>query len=98
MTYSLTLTHIREIINKHWHILNINNTFGNVFKATPVIAFRKNTSLRQISSANTVSHNQKHLQVKQNVSKGECIPCNTSRCLSCQQVIATATGLEPTTT
>ena len=41
VTYSATLPNIREIINKHWHILNINNTFGNIFKATPIIAFRK---------------------------------------------------------
>ena len=26
---------MKEIINKHWHILNINMTFGDVFKATP---------------------------------------------------------------
>ena len=31
------------------------------------------------------------LKVKQNTTKGECIPCNTSRCLSFQQVIATTT-------
>ena len=86
VTYSPTLPNIREIINKHWHILNINNTFGNVFKPTSVIAFRKNTSLRQI-----IGYNQKLLKVKQNVTKGECIPCNTSRCLSCQQIIATTT-------
>ena len=47
----------------HWHILNINNTFGNVLKATPVIDFRKNTSLRQIIGTNTISHNQKLLKV-----------------------------------
>ena len=49
---------------KHWHVLNINNTFGNVFKATPVIAFRKNTSLRQIIGTNTTRHNQKLVKVK----------------------------------
>ena len=32
---------------------------------------------------------KEHLKVKQNVAKGECIPCNTSRCLSCQQLIET---------
>ena len=62
-----------------------------MFKATPVIAFRKNTSLRQIIGTNTIRHNQKLLKVKQNATKGECIPCNTSRCLSCQQIIATTT-------
>ena len=77
-------------MNKRWHILNVNNTFGNVFKATPAIAFRKKTSLRQIIGINRISHNQKLLTVKQNVTK-ECIPCNTLRCLSCQQIIATTT-------
>ena len=71
------------------HILNINNTFGNVFKATPVIVFCKNTSLRQIIGTNTIRDNQKVLKVKQNVTKGECIPHNTSRCLSCQQIVTT---------
>ena len=37
----------------------------------------KNTLLRQ-----------KFLKVKQNATKGECILCNTSRCLSCQEIIA----------
>ena len=36
VTYSPTLPNIREIIKKHWHTSNINNTFGNVFKATLV--------------------------------------------------------------
>ena len=71
VTYSPTLPNIREIINNHWHILNINNTFGNVFKATPVIAFHRNTSLRQIIGTDTISHNKKLLKVKQNVTKRE---------------------------
>ena len=84
VTYSQTLPNIREIIKKHWHILNINNTFGNVFKATLVIASRKNKWLRQIIGTNAISHNLKHLKVKQNMAKGEWIPCNASRCLSYQ--------------
>ena len=49
------------------------NTFDNEFKATPVIAFNKNSLLRQ------------------NATTGECIPYNTSPCLSCQQIRATTT-------
>ena len=33
--------------------------FEDVFKATPAINFRKNTSLRQIMDANTIRPNQK---------------------------------------
>ena len=91
ITCSPTLPNIREIINKHWHTLNFNNTFGNRFKAIPIIAFLKNTSLRKIIGTNTIRHNQTLLKVKENVTKGECIPCNTSRCLSCQQISAIAT-------
>ena len=65
VTYSPTLPKIGKIINKHWHISNINNTFGIVFKAPTVITFRKNTSLREIIATNTINHKQK---VKQNVS------------------------------
>ena len=64
VTCSPTLPNIREIINKYWHVLNINNTFRNVFKATPFIAFRKNTSSRQIIGTSTIRHNQKLLKVK----------------------------------
>ena len=59
VTYSPILPNSTKFINKHWHILDISNKFGNVFKATPITAFRKNTSLRQIIGSNTISHNQK---------------------------------------
>ena len=45
--------------------------------------------VKKIIGTDTIRHNQKLLTVKQNVTKGKCIPCNTSRCLSCQQIIAT---------
>ena len=76
--YSSNLLNIREIISKNWHILNTNNTFGNVFKTTPFIAFRKNMSLRQITGTNIIRENQKLLKVKQNATKGECIQRSTS--------------------
>ena len=71
VTYSPILQNSRKFINKHWYILDISNKFGNVFKATSITAFRKNTSLRQIIGSNTISHNQKRLKVKQNMTKEE---------------------------
>ena len=53
--------------------------------------FHKNTLLRQITGTNTIKDNQKVLKVKQNETKGECIPCNTSQCLSYQQITVTTT-------
>ena len=88
VTYSPTLSNIGAIFDKHWHVLNIKNTFGNVFKVTQSQPSAKNTSLRQIIDRNTIRDNQKLLKFKQNATKGECIPCNTSRCLSSQQIVA----------
>ena len=45
VTYSPTLL----IVKKQWHILNINNPFGDVFIATSVIAFSNNISLIQMT-------------------------------------------------
>ena len=83
-----TLPNIRQI-NKHWYIWNINNAFRNVFKSTPIIAFRKNASLVRITGTNTIRHNQKLLKVKKNASKGvyiEYISCNTPKCILYQQL------------
>lgn len=40
-TYRKTLANLKETINNRWHILDINNTFGDEFKTTPIIAFSK---------------------------------------------------------
>ena len=50
-----------------------------MFKTTPVIVFRKNTSLKQIIGANTIRDNQKILNVKRNAIKGDCNPCDTNQ-------------------
>ena len=61
----------------------INNTFRDVFKTTPVKAFSKNTSLRQIIGGNTIRNSQKLLKVRPNATKGECTSCDILRCLFC---------------
>ena len=41
------LPNIKEMINKHWHILSINSSFKEKFNnMQPMIAFCKNTSLQ----------------------------------------------------
>ena len=44
-----------------------------------------------MGTTNTIRRSQKPLKVKQNMTKRERIPYNKSRCLSCQQTIATTT-------
>ena len=56
-----------------------------------MIAFRKNTSLKQLIGTNTIRNNQKFLTPTQTTTAGQCTPCYTSRSLCCQQVLKTTT-------
>ena len=56
------LSKIKEIINKHWHILNSDSSFKEIFNGSQLmIAFSKNTSLKQLIGTNTIRNNQKFL-------------------------------------
>ena len=57
----------------------------------PIIAFRKGTSLKQITGTNTIHNNKKLIKTKINHHTGKCVPCNSTRCLCCQQLISTTT-------
>ena len=85
------LSNIKEIIKKHRHILNIHTTFKKFSSLQLMIAFRKNTSLKQLIGTNTIRNNQKFLTPTQTTTAGQCTPCYTSRSLCCQQVLKTTT-------
>ena len=83
---------IKEIINKHWHILNIDGSFIEIFNTLQLtIAFRENTILKQLTGTNAIKNNQKYLTPIQTTTAGQCTPCYTSRSLCCQQILKTAT-------
>ena len=92
VTYDPVLPNIQEIINKHWHILNIDSSFKDIFNSSQLmIAFHKNTSLKQLIGTNTVKNNQKVLSPTQIATAGQCTPCYTSQLICCQQVLKTTT-------
>ena len=77
--YKSVLPNIKEIINKHRHILNINSSFKEIFNSAQLmITFRKNTSLKQLTGTNTIRNNQKFLAPTQTTTAGQCTPCYTS--------------------
>ena len=91
LTYNPVLPNMKEIINKHWHILSINGSFKEIFNnLQPMIAFRKNTNLKQLIATNTITNNQRCITPTQAIITGQSTPCYTSRSLCCQQVIKTA--------
>ena len=45
-TYNSTLPNINQIIRNHWSILKTNKALEKTFSVEPIIAFRKNKSLK----------------------------------------------------
>ena len=79
VTYNSVLPKIEEILNKHWHILNIDSSFKEIFNSSQImIAFRKNTSLKQLIGTNAIRNYQTILKPIQTTTAGQCTPCYTS--------------------
>ena len=71
VTYKSVLQNVKEIINKHWHILKIDSNFKEIFNSSQLtIAFRKNTSFKQLIGTNTTRNNQKFLTPTQTTTAG----------------------------
>ena len=47
-TYNRTLPKIKSIVNKHWHVLQVNPELKERFQSLPIIAFRKNKNLKKL--------------------------------------------------
>ena len=59
ITYNRTLPKIKSIVDKHWHVLQVNPELKERFQSSPTIGFRKNENLKQIIGSNTTEHNKK---------------------------------------
>ena len=46
VTYSRSLPNLKDIITKHWHVLQANQSCKETNRTLPIIAFRKGTSLK----------------------------------------------------
>ena len=76
VTYSKTLPDLKTIIDKNWHILQIEPKLKEIFAEPPILAFRRNKNFRDIIGGNKVFDNKKILNVKK-FNKGKCQPCFT---------------------
>ena len=54
------LPNLKDILTKHWHILQANQSFKKTFSTLPIIAFRKGTSVKQIIGTKII-HSNKNL-------------------------------------
>ena len=49
---------LKEAIDKHWHLLQINPTLKNTFQKRPIIACKKNRNLKEIIGSNKILKNK----------------------------------------
>ena len=52
LTFYKTLPDIKNVIDKHWNILSINENLRKVFHKRSFIAYRRNTNLHQLIGGN----------------------------------------------
>ena len=90
-TYNKTLLNLKQIIDKHWHLLQINSNLRTVFEQGPPIAYRRNKNLSDLIGSKKILDGK---VVRENNSKKQlyCRPCLTRRDkICCQQVLKTST-------
>ena len=85
VTYNKILPNIKSILEKDWHILNVNPELKKVFESKPLLAFRKNKNLGQMIEGNTIEKNKK-LLITNKFTNGKCSCFSNSRTLCCKQV------------
>ena len=86
---SRAFTKLKDILTKHCHILQANQSCEKTFSTLPIIAFRKGISLKQINVTNTVHRNKKLIRTKNNHHTGKCVPWMSTRCLCYQELVLT---------
>ena len=64
VTYNRTLPDLKTIIDKNWHILQIQPKLKEIFAEPPILAFKRNKNLRDIIRGNKLFDNKRILNVK----------------------------------
>ena len=84
-TYNKTLPRIRNTLNKHWNLLQINKELKGSFKQTSKFVYRRNKNIQDYIGQTTIQNN-KALK-KKDLQQGKCRPCLTStRNLCCRHI------------
>lgn len=74
VTYFPDLPDLKNTIDKHWPILNINEKMRKTFAQKPIMAYRRNRNLGDILGQKTLENN-KVVRKGQTDKTGGCTPC-----------------------
>ena len=93
VTYNRALPDLKTIIDKNWHILQIEPKLKETFAEPPILAFKRNKNLKDIIRGNMVFDNKKTLNLKK-FNKGTCQPCFTRSINLCFKQLKTCATFE----
>ena len=88
VTYGHELVNLKDILKKHWHILQANQICRKTFSILRSKVFRKDTGMKQIIGTNAIHNSEKIIKTKDNHHTEKCIPCNSKHCPFWQQVVS----------
>ena len=87
VTYNQHLPNLREAINKHWDILQINSKFKEIFEEKPIIAYKRNVNLGDMIGQKNLKNGKVIRRKPLTLKKGSCKPCLSQReNLCCKQI------------
>ena len=98
VTYNKSLPNIKESIDKHWDLLQINPNLEQTFQQKPFMSFKRGKNLRDLIGQKTLSNNK--VQKRKNIKdrKGWCSPCNSHGNNICCKQIRNTNRFQSTTT
>ena len=84
LTYHPELPKVKEIVNKHWPIIESSKRLNKSFPQKPIMAYRRPKSLRDI-----LVHAKLNPDPSDDGPTGESKPCGNNRCFTCKLMTPT---------
>ena len=79
---------LRNILSDNWSLLKVNNRLKHVLKEQPIVAYRRNKSLRDVIRDTTIKNNKVVRKQKAKLKGGYYKPCfSRTSSLCCKQVV-----------
>ena len=84
LTYHTELSKVKEIVNKHWPIIESSKRLNKIFPQKPIMAYRRPKSLRDI-----LVHAKLNPDPSDDGPTGESKPCGNKMCFTCKLMTPT---------
>ena len=96
-TYNRTNPDIKDVLQKHWHLLQLDSNLGTIFSELPMIAFKRNKNLGDILGSKNLS-NSKVVRYKRSYTIKRCKPCTENISKKCCKQLKDTNSFKSTIT